>query len=91
MVHEAWKMSARKDQEASTPLKWNDAGQLKDWFVNVLKMDNDPNLDEAARLIRDNGGRSIDHLHGIGASFLTSIGVNGLCCPSIGKQAKGQG
>ena len=82
-------MSTKTDQEEKEKgLTWTNAGQLKDWFVNVLKMNNDQQLEVAARTMFKNGGTTIDHLRNIGAPFLTSIGVNGFVAQALANKLR---
>ena len=80
-------MSAKTDQEEEG-LTWQNAGQLKDWFVNVLKMKNDQQIEVAASTIFETGGTTIDHLRNIGAAFLTSIGVNAFVVQALANKLR---
>jgi hypothetical protein len=84
------RMSTRQDQEeeASTPLRWKDEGALKDWFVSELEMDDDQDVKEAADVIFKKGGKKIDRLRNIKASYLTSIGVNGFVAQELENKLK---
>lgn len=78
----------QKKEASTTPLSWKDEGALKDWFVSELEMDDDHDVEEAANVIFKKGGKKIDRLRNIKASYLTSIGVDGFVAQELENKLK---
>ena len=76
------------DQEE---VSWDNVGQLKDYFVNVLQMKDDDNLAEAAEIIYNGGAKTINYLRNIQVSSLTSVGVNIFVAQGLANKLKTDG